>query len=359
MKCPGYLSTVSVAAWLAWPGLAFAQNNVVFHTCPRLASPPVLDGMSDDPCWKNVAPIPKMFAFRTTQPFVLPAEIETTTRAGFDDKALYFSIFCHEKDASRIRADCTKRDDPSYWKDDCVELYLSRDHSVKGCRKFAATSTGVQMDMLGEFDMAWSAPHWKVAASKTKTGWGIEVSLPWEDLGGPASDGDIWSFALVRFSWAHSTNGMVGAVSSPGMSHNNIKAGMGYLIFGERIEQTLRKLTTAISARQGSSWRLNSERGAFEYRDYADELAGRMKNLSQTLDECRSALWRLPKRDLETEVKAAADKFSQIKAKLPSGGLDTATWLELDEATGELASQLEELKMKLAIQRLLQEKEAR
>jgi len=106
-----------------------------------------------------------------------PARHPDGRQGGFDEAALYIVILAPEARMERLRAQHTNRDEKELWKDDCVEVYVSPDHSMEACRKFVVNSIGTQTDMMGEHNIEWSSPLWTVATDRAQDGWSVELRV--------------------------------------------------------------------------------------------------------------------------------------------------------------------------------------
>lgn len=99
--------------------VADASAEVVRVTpCP---SPPEIDGILTDPCWRSAAEIGPFRRLGSS------AADEPATRAlvTYDREALYVAFECGEPDPERILRSVRNHDGP-VWRDDCVELRRAR-----------------------------------------------------------------------------------------------------------------------------------------------------------------------------------------------------------------------------------------
>ena len=89
----------------------------------RVDSPPVIDGMLDDACWRD-APAATGFVAHDTDK---PARDQTVIRVLYDDRVLFVAFECLESEPEKIQA-TERKYDRGLWDDDWVEVVLDTFH---------------------------------------------------------------------------------------------------------------------------------------------------------------------------------------------------------------------------------------
>lgn len=218
--------------------------------CFRISSEPVIDGVLDDACWKSIEPASPWYKFGI--PPCPISELKTDLRIGFNDKAIFISAFCYVEDVKKIRAKVKESHYPNIWMDDCLEIYMDPDNTEFSFYKFLVNSIGTQydsyMDNKARDNLYWFDDVDEKWIAKTKTtdkGWAVEIMIPWSNFPKKPRDGDIWTFACIRFDWTKEgkpipdTSGpivqlhtYIGATTSPGAAHSRKKY-FGQIIFNK------------------------------------------------------------------------------------------------------------------------------
>lgn len=238
----------------------------VVHPVTRLSTPPLVDGQMEN-LWKSVPEEPLRYHLGWEGPMTpVPARLKTTMRLAYDDRALYVFVRCDAEHMDKLKTRVTRRDDPSAWADDSLEIYFDRQNSGIGFLKFIVTAGGAVTDMDvrdgQRVDYGWNPGGWRAAPKRDDKGWSIEMSFPWSDLGGKPADGDLWSFALLRMSYYSEG---CGAVSAPGAGYHN-RSHLGYLHFGPVTADKIRAAAPVISRTKGASWMLFDDAGVTFFR---------------------------------------------------------------------------------------------
>jgi hypothetical protein len=180
-------------------------------TCRWAATPPVLDGKLDDPCWKNAAVIDHFASYWTKTP-----RSGTLAYLVWDHDALYYGASMTD---AELRAYGTKRND-TLWDGDVFELFFKPRVDKPNYFEFQANPRTLVFEMaMPERKNAagayTSAPPLgtKAAVSLKGTldqpgdrdlGWTVEGLIPWSAFatgGGKPKPGDEWLFALCRYDY--------------------------------------------------------------------------------------------------------------------------------------------------------------
>lgn len=160
-----------------------------------------IDGILDESDWDRV---PKSPSFTQVDPYqkVRPSQ-DTDVKVLFDDKFLYFGIFCKDTlGKSAIRATDFKRDF-SHRTHDLININIDAFNSQRNAMSFAVNPYGVQRDYLSfdalYYDIDWDA-IWQVRTSITENGWVAEIAIPWKTLRYPnlEDESQQWGIQIYR-----------------------------------------------------------------------------------------------------------------------------------------------------------------
>ncbi len=153
----------------------------------RLSSPVQLDGMSDEPAWQNVEPVPITVY---TPTFQGPPTEHTEIRIGYDDGYLYLAGRLYDSDPNGVRANTLYRD--QYSGDDVFAVVLDTYNDHETAVWFATTPAGVRTDRSVSNDAEFTGgfpvnsdwnTYWDVATVQTEDGWFVEMRIPFSSLG--------------------------------------------------------------------------------------------------------------------------------------------------------------------------------
>ncbi len=160
-----------------------------------------VDGVLDEADW---ALAPKSPSFTQVNPYqkAKPTQ-DTDVKILYDDKFLYFGIFCKDSlGKAAIRATDFKRDF-NHTTHDLININIDAFNSERNAMTFAVNPYGVQRDYLSfdalYYDIDWDA-IWRVRTSITEDGWIAEISVPWKTLRYPGSDQENqeWGIQIYR-----------------------------------------------------------------------------------------------------------------------------------------------------------------
>ena len=159
---------------------------------------PVVDGVLDDACWATAPEIGELVMVEPWQG--QPPTQRTVVKVLHDAQHLYFGLWCHEADATRIRATQRARDarlDP----DDRVEILLDPFEDRRTAYFFQIGAGGSIGDALvsnngARFDKPWDTVWWG-QAHVGSDGWFAELAIPFRSI--PRREGArAWGFNLRR-----------------------------------------------------------------------------------------------------------------------------------------------------------------
>jgi hypothetical protein len=198
MAARKHVTVLTLLALLSIPN-AVAQNKkdleaVFFQT------PPVIDGLPDDPVWEEVVPAEDFIQFEPDNG--APSSVPTSVKVGWDSQALYFLFICHDPDPSRISAAATRRDG-DLGNDDAVAVLLDTFKDSNNAFIFGTNVLETQLD--GRIanngrseDFRWDG-EWTTASSRTDYGWVSEIRIPFRTIRFKAEDETVWGLNFLRF----------------------------------------------------------------------------------------------------------------------------------------------------------------
>lgn len=194
------------------------RDTPLHYICMRAPSPPVVDGVLDDPSWAAAA---------WSQDFVdiegsvrpLPA-YRTRVKMLWDDEYLYVAV---ELEEPHVWGTLTERDAVIFHDDD-FELFIDPDGDTHLYYELEINALGTVWDLLlvkpyrdgGPAIDAWDIAGLRSAVrvrgtlndpGDIDTGWTVELAVPWAVLeetaprGQPPRAGDTWRINFSRVDW--------------------------------------------------------------------------------------------------------------------------------------------------------------
>src|SRR6266568_1482727 len=151
----------------------------------RVDRPPKLDGTLHDPIWQLARPITN---FRQREPYEgQPATERTEVRILYTRRAVYFGVYCFERNSQTVVASQLRRD-VSQELDDHFEIIIDSTHDRRNAYAFQVNPLGTQRDALitdeqrtdsstGDGDPGWDGV-WTSEARITERGWTATVGIP-------------------------------------------------------------------------------------------------------------------------------------------------------------------------------------
>ena len=178
------------------PAIARAQTNgETVMPLVRLSGPIELDGMSDDPAWQAVEPLP-MTVFQPT--FGGTATEKTEILIGYDDTYLWVAGRLYDSDPDGVRANTLYRD--RYSGDDLLSIVIDSFNDHETALWFSTTPAGVQTDRSISNDAEFTGRNfantdwntfWDVKTRQNEDGWFAEMRIPLSSLGFQDKDGHV------------------------------------------------------------------------------------------------------------------------------------------------------------------------
>ena len=153
---------------------------------PRLSGSIELDGLSNEPAWEILAPLPATMY----QPVFQGEMTERTEfRIAYDDNYLYVAGRFYDTDPGGILTSSLYRDGGTF-ADDYLNVVIDPFNDNENALWFWTTPAGIRGDMAvsndneGEsaLNESWDT-FWDVATVTTEEGWFVEVRIPFSSLG--------------------------------------------------------------------------------------------------------------------------------------------------------------------------------
>jgi len=168
---------LALLAALSAGAAAQDEYTIKVYPCPRLAPAPKIDGDLSDACWAK-APLVSGFTFYNRPELVA---VQTSFRAGYDERFLYFAVRCDEPNAKRLTATHAGRDAKGVFSGEAVELFLDPKHNHADYFQLGVNLAGSFYDARRQ-DVTWNCAA-GVKTKKLADGWSLELAVPWGDLG--------------------------------------------------------------------------------------------------------------------------------------------------------------------------------
>jgi len=160
----------------------------------------VLDGVMDELAWKNATRIDLKYENRPGEG--VAARVKTEAYFFEDGENLYVAIKAYDPKPSEIRASLRDRD--ALWSDDNVGIIVDTFNDERSGYEFFVNPLGAQADMRMDDtdgwheDASWDA-IWGSAGKLTDFGYLVEMSIPFNAIRFPESDGELtWNIAIWR-----------------------------------------------------------------------------------------------------------------------------------------------------------------
>jgi len=207
VKCSIYFALPALAlAATSWaqsadPNVSVRMDDERHIKIVRTDRPPTLDGVLDDPCWKEAGRTSTFFNERSFK----PCTEQTVVYVTYDSENLYIGFECLESDMSSLCAYEHRDDRSQIMHDDHVEVRLDTFHDLRNCYIFTTNAVGARFDSRrgsrggrrGTGEVGWDC-DWKVATSLADDRWFVEMSIPLGELLFEREDGQTWGINFMR-----------------------------------------------------------------------------------------------------------------------------------------------------------------
>ena len=168
-------------------------------TAVRAISAITLDGALDEPAWSAV-PVANGFIQNDPREGTA-ATYDTDVRVLYTDDALYFGVFAHDMEPSKIVVSDLKKD-YNVGSSDGFRIVLDTFHDGRNGYQFATNPAGAKWDsqMANEGrdnNSNWDG-IWDVKTRVTETGWVAEIWIPFRTLKFGDGDPQVWGINFER-----------------------------------------------------------------------------------------------------------------------------------------------------------------
>jgi hypothetical protein len=151
---------------------------------PRLQGPIRVDGLSDEPAWQDIEPVP-LTMYQPT--FRGESDREIELRVAYDDQAIYVAARFYHEDPSEVRAFTLTRDRQAG--DDAFSIMLDTFNDNENAVRFTGFPLGTRMDHAivedgvagGAGNLSWNT-FWDYQSQITDDGWFGEMRIPLSSL---------------------------------------------------------------------------------------------------------------------------------------------------------------------------------
>lgn len=150
-----------------------------FIKAVKVSSPPKIDGVLDDPCWKEA---PFVDSFWDGEKGV-PSPERTLAYICYDSRNIYVAFKCFDSEPKKIKAMETKRGGMLF-RDDLVGVNIDPYFSHRETYFFFLNPLGTQNEFFpggGGGKAEWKG-DWRCAAKIGEDGWYAEIEIPFEIL---------------------------------------------------------------------------------------------------------------------------------------------------------------------------------
>jgi len=195
LRVYGLMAVVAIFAAGMCSGASAQETSAVPVLRAEQVTSPKIDGILDDPCWKDCA---KLTGFKSN-PHGTDSTEQTEVMICCDSSMLYVAFICHDSHPSLIRA-TQKQRNGSIGSDDYIALFLDPLHTHLQHYDFEVTALGTQYENIpnGSADNITWRGDWYAAAKITDTGWVAEMAIPFKMLRYPSKASTI-GIAFQRY----------------------------------------------------------------------------------------------------------------------------------------------------------------
>jgi|APSaa5957512622_1039677.scaffolds.fasta_scaffold07205_3 thioredoxin-like negative regulator of GroEL len=188
-------------------GLSILSEYGMLLRPARLAQPPAIDGVLEEPVWEDVEPLVSFYQciFKMR---AYPIQGRSEAYVGYRGNVLYIGIKGYESTTNNLAALVTERDQRVH-EDDCVELFLDLDHDYTTYYQIVVNSLGTIADnqwdssvQMSNGNSEWNGEY-EIATKVEETFWTAEIAIPIAQFERRIEPGQIWGFNLARIRIAN------------------------------------------------------------------------------------------------------------------------------------------------------------
>ncbi|UCE40158.1 MAG: carbohydrate binding family 9 domain-containing protein [Candidatus Aminicenantes bacterium] len=153
----------------------------------RTESPPKIDGLIEDDCWKNKEPLSGFFQFDPVNG--VKASEETLVWMVYDQRNIYFAFLMQDSKPNKIWAELTPRN--TYENNDSITVILDTYNDKRTSIEFTVNPKGVQKNSVETI--------WKSGAAVRHDGWSAEMAIPFKSLRFSSEEVQVWGINFERY----------------------------------------------------------------------------------------------------------------------------------------------------------------
>jgi Domain of unknown function (DUF5916) len=167
--------------------LSFGQEATKTLTVSRVETPPKIDGLLDDECWRDREAVFGFFQYDPVNG--AKASEETYVWAAYDQNYVYFAFLMKDAQPDKIWAELTPRNE--FENNDSISLILDTYNDKRTSITFEVNPKGVQKNSIETI--------WKSEAVMRDDGWSAEMAIPFKSLRFSAQESQVWGVNFERY----------------------------------------------------------------------------------------------------------------------------------------------------------------
>jgi hypothetical protein len=180
-----WMGVLALIAGLA-PSL-FSQERSKALTIGRIETPPRIDGLVDDECWRGREPVSGFFQYDPVNGS--KASEETYVWAAYDQNYVYFAFLMKDAEPDKIWAELTPRNE--FDNNDSITLILDAYNDKRTSITFSLNPKGIQKNSVETI--------WISEAAMRPDGWSAEMAIPFKSLRFSAQEIQVWGVNFERY----------------------------------------------------------------------------------------------------------------------------------------------------------------
>jgi hypothetical protein len=158
----------------------------ILNMC-RIKSPPKINGLVEESCWKDIQPVSGFFQYDPFNGEI--ASEETLVWAAYDQHNVYFAFLMRDSNPEKIWAELTPRNE--YENNDSITLILDTYNDKRTSIEFTVNPKGVQKNSVETI--------WKSGAVLCSDGWSAEMAIPFKSLRFSPEEHQVWGINFERY----------------------------------------------------------------------------------------------------------------------------------------------------------------
>jgi hypothetical protein len=180
-----WMCVLALIAGLA-PSL-LSQERSKTLTISRVETPPRIDGLIDDECWRGREPVSGFFQYDPVNGS--KASEETLVWAAYDQNYVYFAFLMKDAQPDKIWAELTPRNE--FDNNDSITLILDAYNDNRTSITFSLNPKGIQKNSVETI--------WISEAAMRPDGWSAEMAIPFKSLRFSAHENQVWGVNFERY----------------------------------------------------------------------------------------------------------------------------------------------------------------